>query len=102
MRKWIVAALAVGFTGGGAQADEVARQLGYVLASEAPCGMVFDQAAIERYIEDNVDAADMGFARRLTTSSTAMTLYLEDYTASQKTAHCAQMRRVAKTYGFID
>ena len=80
----------------------VANQLGTVLASEEFCGLSYDQAAIEKFIEEKVAADDMGFASNLQVMTEGQRYSLKDMSASSRTAHCAQIRRVAKSYEFIE
>lgn len=80
---------------------KLANQLGDVLASEEACGLSYDQDAIAAFIEKKVAADDMGFTSTLNLMTQATTSQIEDMSASQKTAHCAQTKRVAKSYGFV-
>lgn len=80
----------------------VANELGTVLASEAACGLDFNQQAIANYIEQNVEATDMGFASMLDTMTLGHEYSIKEMSASAKTAHCTQIKRVAKAFGFID
>lgn len=86
-----------------AQTDSmaVAMELGSVLASEEACGLSFDLAAIERFIEENVRADDMSFTSTLNMMTRGSAMQITDMSASEKTAHCAQIRRVALANGFI-
>jgi hypothetical protein len=79
----------------------VANELGLMLSSEELCGLTFDQAAIEAYIEKNVAADDTSFAGLLA----VMAGRAEEFSrmpASQKTAHCAQVRRSAAANGLVE
>lgn len=78
----------------------LAHDLGTVLASEELCGLSYDQNAIAAYVEKRVPADDMGFAGTLDMMTTGAKISLADMSASSKTAHCVQIRRVAKNYGF--
>lgn len=84
-----------------AQTDDVADQLGTILASEKACGLTFDWDAIQAYVVKHVDANDMEFAISLNTSTDGTAAILERSSASYLAAHCAQIRRVAKQNGFI-
>lgn len=77
-----------------------AIQLGSVLAGEDFCGLSYDQAAIRSYIEKNVRADDMSFPNDLQTMTSAGELDNKDLSPSSKTAHCTQIARIAKSYGF--
>lgn len=81
---------------------QMALNLGAVLAAEKPCGFAYDQAAIEAFIDKNVPADDMGFPAMLTTMTSGAEFELQSMSESQKTAHCRQVGRIAKSYGFID
>lgn len=97
--------LAAGVTVANAQSMEgmqVAMNLGDVIGSEEFCGLAYKQAAIEAFIAKKVDAADMNFAGTLEMAVQAQEMQNNEMSASQKTAHCAQIKRVAKKYGFAD
>ena len=79
----------------------VAMQLGTLLGSEEFCGMSYDQSAIDRYIEENVAADDLDFASTLRTMTQGVAFQNKSMTASEKRAHCHQIRRSAKAHGFI-
>jgi hypothetical protein len=79
----------------------LALELGSVLAAEEACGLTYDQSAIERFIDKNVPADDMSFPSSLSMMTSGSAVQLEEMTASAKTAHCSQIRRIAKSYGFI-
>lgn len=79
----------------------VANNLGTIIASEKICGLEFDQSAIERFIEKNVSANDLEFASTLNMMVSGTSYQLRDMSASQMTAHCAQVKRAAKASGFI-
>lgn len=78
----------------------LATELGSVLASEEMCGMVYDQAAITAFVEKRVKPDDMSFANTLRMMTTGQEFQMKNMGASAKTAHCTQIRRVAKSYGF--
>lgn len=83
-----------------ASSSDTALALGNVLASEEVCGLTYDQDAIGKYIEQNVAEDDMQFASTLQLMTEGTKLQLQDMGKSQLTAHCAQIKRVAKKYGF--
>ena len=104
MRKNVIAAAALLFaTPAIAQtaSQSAAIALADVIAAEAACGLSYDQTAISRWIGDNVAAGDMEFTQTFNGYVTIDTYALGQMTASQKTAHCAQVTRVAQTYGFL-
>jgi hypothetical protein len=86
----------------GSDSTQIALELGSVLASEAECGLSYNQQAIEAFIERKVDASDMGFASTLQAMTSGSKFQIEGMTPSQRTAHCVQIRRVAKKYGFVN
>lgn len=85
----------------GLESMRLATELGTVLASEEPCGLTFDQSAIAAFIEGKVAADDMSFASRLNLMTKGQEVQIEEMSASSKTAHCTQIKRVAASYGFI-
>lgn len=103
--KFMLPVLLIGVSGV-ASADQmdsmrVASDLATVLAAEASCGLEYDQTAIEHFIEKKVSADDMGFPSSLSMLMRASGNNVEEMSASQKTAHCTQIKRVAKSYGFV-
>lgn len=79
----------------------LATDLGQVLGSEEACSLSFDQAAIEAYIEANVPADAMDFTVTMNAEANVLRRRIRDWPESQVAAHCAQVRRVAKAYGFV-
>ncbi|GHA13266.1 hypothetical protein GCM10007989_04810 [Devosia pacifica] len=79
-----------------------AVELGTVLGSEEACGLSYDQEAITAFIEAEVAADDMSFASTLQTMVMGQEMQINELSASAKTAHCAQITRVARSYGFIE
>ncbi len=76
MRKVLIAAAIVLLTTASAVAMDdlkrmqVASSLGDLLASEQPCGLSFNKAAIDKFIDQNVPADDMEFTSMLATMTT--------------------------------
>jgi len=81
--------------------DTLALQLGSILGSEEYCGLEFDQGAIQSFIEKRVSPNDMGFVASLATMAQGTKFENERFSASEKTARCTQVKRVAKAYGFL-
>ena len=79
----------------------LAHELGSVLASEAACGLTYDQDAIAAFIEKKVPADDMGFPSSLNMMTVGSEAQIADMSTSAKTAHCTQIRRIAKSNGFL-
>lgn len=105
MKRTIICLAAIGSaTAAFAQNDfesmQIATDLGSVLASEEMCGLNYDQSAIEAFIVDKVPADDMGFASTLHMMTEGSKFNMKSMSASAKSAHCAQIKRVAKSYGF--
>jgi hypothetical protein len=71
-----------------------------VLASEQLCGLNYDAAAIRAFIEKNVAPDDMSFNNSLELITAGSRRENQRLSASEKVAHCAQIVRVAKSYGF--
>ncbi|WP_247653367.1 signal recognition particle [Pannonibacter phragmitetus] len=78
-----------------------AQQLADVLGSEAACGLTYDQEAISAYIDKAIPADDMSFTSNLNMFVSATEFQLQGMSTSAKTAHCTQVRRVAKSFGFL-
>lgn len=105
MRPAYIAAALVIVTGA-AQAQNLevmqkAMALGTLIGSEDYCGLVYDQAAIEGWIEGNIPADAMDFPQTLEMGVTSETYTQNDRSPSAKTAHCAAVSRTAKHYGFV-
>ena len=76
--------------------------LAEVLGSEEACGLSYRQDAIAKLIEEKVPADDMEFSRLLSLETRMAERDVADMNASSKTAHCTQIKRVAKTYGLVE
>lgn len=81
---------------------QIASDLGTLLASEAPCGLAFDQAAIQTWIAGNAPVDDMGFAGSLDSFTRGYGRRFDEMTPSARTAACAAATGTAKRYGFIE
>ena len=80
--------------------SDLALALGTVLGSEEFCGLDYDQAAIKAFITKRVSADDMDFPPLLKSMTTGTEVGNQTKSKSAKTAHCAQIARIAKSYGF--
>ncbi len=80
---------------------QLATALGNILASEGTCGLTYKQDAIRKFIDSKVPADDMSFAGDLSAGTSVGAYTLKKMSESAKTAHCRQIERVAKSYGFI-
>src|ERR1700730_3225659 len=103
MRKAFIAIAAAAVLSASAYAkdsSDLARALGTVLGSEEFCGLHYDQAAIQSFITKRVSADDMDFPPLLESMTTGTEVGNRSKSNSAKTAHCAQIARIAKSYGF--
>jgi hypothetical protein len=76
-------------------------KMGSVLGSENFCCLSYDQAAIKAFVEKYVSADDMNFANSVRALTLATKTQTEKMSISEKTAHCTQIERIAKFYGFM-
>lgn len=81
---------------------ETANRLGSVIGSEEYCNLKYTQSAIEVFIETHVDAENMSFPSQLSGVITLVNFANKSRSTSAKTAHCVQIKRLAKAYKFID
>lgn len=106
MKRLVLIALFIGATAHAHAQDlesmTLATNLGTVLASEEFCDLSFKQDAIAAYIEKEVAADDMSFPSTLQMMVTGQGYQLQSMSGSAKTAHCAQIKRVAQSYGFTE
>lgn len=79
---------------------QLATSLGSVIGSEEACGLSYDQDAIAAFIEKKVQADDMKFPSTLNMMVDGSRYNLGQMSQSAKTAHCAQIKRVAKSFAF--
>jgi hypothetical protein len=77
------------------------HNLGTVIGSETYCGLTYDQGAIKAFIEKHVTASDRDFIGDLDMRVSNVGAAVEHMSLSEKTAHCTQVTRAAKAYGFI-
>lgn len=84
------------------QSMEAASNLGSILAAEKKCDLAYDQDAIGKWIEENTDPSDMGFASSLNMMTQGAEYSLQGMSESATTAHCRSIKRTAKHYGFIE
>ncbi len=81
--------------------QQLALNLGSIIASEQFCGLVYDQDAIATFIENKVPASDISFPSMLSMMVDGTKYQLNSMSKSAKTAHCTQIRRLAKNYSFL-
>ena len=79
----------------------MAAALGNVIGSEEFCNLKYDQKAIQQFINKNVKEDDMQFPSRLERMTEFARHQNKDLSPSAKTAHCTQIERIARSYGFI-
>lgn len=81
---------------------QVASALGTVLAAEEVCGLSFDQEAVRGFIDEKVPADDMQFPGMLQTMTMGAGHQLDETNGAARAAHCRQVERVARSYGFTE
>lgn len=79
----------------------MANGLGNILASEEFCGLTYDLDAIATFIEQTVPADDMKFASTLDLMTRGNKAQIAEMSPASKAAHCAQIKRVARSFNFI-
>ena len=79
-----------------------ANQMGTLLAAEGLCGLHFKQSAIETYVATKIPADDLTFVSMLSLMVAGRKFQQEQMGASEKTALCTQVSRIAKKLGFIE
>lgn len=85
----------------GAETGMIAAvQLGQVLGAEEPCGMQYDAARVEAWIDANIAPDDIEFTAMLSGMTDGARMELEEKTGSQKAAVCRAARNTAVSYGF--
>lgn len=83
------------------QSMQMATELGSILGAERVCRLSFDQAAIERWIDQNVDASDMGFPSTLSLMIQGGEFQAQSMQGNALAAHCRSVERTARHFGFI-
>ena len=83
------------------QSMQMATDLGSILGSERACRLSFGQAAIERWIDQNVDASDMGFPSTLAMMTQGAEFQAQSMQGNALAAHCRSVERTARHFGFI-
>lgn len=82
------------------KSTETATNLGTLLASEKSCGLTYDQEAIRQWVDQNVEASDLGFPSTLALMTQGFEFQLSSMSESAKSAHCQSVMRAAQHYGF--
>ncbi len=96
--------------GGGCDGDDfdkkearakILLQLATVLGSETVCGFEYDEDTIKTFItQQHIDENDATFVSDLSLISQGQKSDIEKMSKGMLAAHCVQIRRVAKQYGF--
>lgn len=81
---------------------EIADNLGYVIASEEPCDLSYDQEQIARFIDENVPGDAMDFPSNLQGAIARAELDIQDNSSSAMTAHCRSVTNIARHHGFVE
>lgn len=107
MNRLLMVAASIALSGPALAMDDLERSqlamdLGSVLASEEPCGLTYSSGAIEKFIDQKVPADDMGFPSELSMMTSGAEFQIKEMTPAAKTAHCRQIKRVAKSFGFTE
>lgn len=82
-------------------ATMVAYTLGGVLGSEVVCGLTLDTAAVEAFVAERVDPAEMGFANHMAGIAHGTATQVDAMTEAAKAAHCKAVAASAAHYGLI-
>jgi hypothetical protein len=77
------------------------NELYTLLGSEEPCGLHYDQDAIERLINKYFKPDDTSVINMMSSQVSGTKIEVQQMSASTLTAHCVQVRRAAKHYGLI-
>ena len=81
---------------------EKAQNLGSILAAESMCGFTYKKRAISRWIDENTDPSDMGFASTLQLMTDGASFNQNGMSESSRTAHCRSVERSARHFEFIE
>ena len=79
-------------------ANKTALALGTVLGSEVACGFDLDTAAVQAFVAERVDPAEMNFASSLDLMAQGTAVQVEAMTDAAKAAHCEAVTASAKHY----
>lgn len=101
MKSIVIAARALLLAAPALADQSLAFEFGGLLGSEKACNLDFDPAAIERYVAEKVEPSDMEFLSNMNLAADVMARDVERFTPSRRTAHCAQVRRVAESLDLV-
>lgn len=105
IRAYLMLAAVLAATSASAQdfkSMQMGQNMGRLIGSESYCGLTFDQAAIESWIEENADPGDLNFGSYIELGITGEEFEQDDRSDSAKTAHCATVRRTAAHLGLVE
>ena len=106
MRPIVISLLAV--IGGSANAQsevelyELAQGLGMVIGLEEQCSLSYDQAAIDRFVDERVPPEDLGFLGLLSSMITMTEYGVSDWSESELRVQCRAVENSARAFGFIE
>ena len=78
------------------------NELGNLLASESVCGLKYRPEAIEALVRRRVGGDLVEFASTLSLLTSNAAFDLQSMSADAKAVHCAEVKKTARSYGFID
>lgn len=79
-----------------------ASELGAMLGAEAGCGLAYDQAAIDAFIDAEVPPDAMEFPGYLTLMTDNAASTVAAMSDRDRATHCHAVERTARHFGFID
>ncbi|WP_428029142.1 signal recognition particle [Ancylobacter sp.] len=102
--KPLILAVALVMLASTARADTTffGNELGNLLASETVCGLKYRPEAIEALVRKRVGGDLVEFASRLSLLTSNAAFDLKSMSADARAAHCMEVKKTAKSYGFID
>ena len=81
--------------------NKTALALGTMLGSEVARGFTLDVDAIERFVAERIDPAEMNFASALDLMSQGTAVQVDAMTEAAKAAHCKAVSASAAHYGLM-
>ena len=81
---------------------ELANDLGSIIGGSAACGFHLKEEAVIAFIDDRVEASDMGFVSSLDAWSQIGRERADDWVGINRVAQCRAVENTAREYGFID
>lgn len=79
-------------------ANKTALALGTILGSEVACGFALDVQAVEAFVGERVDPAEMNFASSLDLMAQGTAGQIKAMTEAAKAAHCKSVAASAEHY----